>query len=842
MTLDTKIFAKVFASLFALSVMAGCSEADDLAPAPVSGPGLTLKAESVEMLPLFEDPKMGSRGTDPKREDEKQINILHVFFFSDEADANGKHPLLMPNLGTNNFRPYQRITSNVLAIPDLAFTETQTQSKAARIYAVANIPGSFNATWAEGENGAERGGTIVDGADFMAEVGANAVLTEDEIKAGKAKLTPCTITCLEDLEEWIYMPELRDDVSRLPADGMPMAGSARVENIAQQGGNVIIPMKALMARVDIAVKLQPNQQSLDGRLPSMTITEYGVKNMPVMVPFTSHMKTDSDRLPDSETSPYPVVDRTVKVQSPYAIDKESAPETFTYYTYENVQNRDPEAQFSRKNDNGDYEKVSAYDGSGNINYPQGIDSDAEKQRWKPAIARTDRASALVLSASYITHQGLRYDAKFTVYLGKDALSDFRVVRNCQYNNNITISGLDYVRNSTDGVYTFDGRVNIKTENPIYLAIVNERKVDAHASVRPMDVWFLLREPENVPGEQLDALGQKKVDHKSTVTISVRNPETTNWIRMEKVTRTAMRENHFKAGTGARDYFTTDLVTNTLKDNHTITIDGDTEGSRSRVYFYIDENVTPDAAGNINDRVATIDIVYENSLGDRRVRELEIEQRGLLRVQGSRNGTIDTYMEYYEEYLEHFDPLDDHIQPGELYEGLAWGLDGVKTSDGYSNSTNIYSLTNGNSFGMTQWVINRNGAVSMNTVKLFNESSPATAFHYCYGKNKRTNNGLVPSITTGWYMPGISELEVALVQYYSTFNDFQGNLYWSCSAGKHNVGIIFSRYEEYTAHARTTGVTIDTNGNATFVMSGNDEDPGSRPRTEPNRIRAFYKIQ
>ena len=112
-------------------------------------------------------------------------------------------------------------------------------------------------------------------------------------------------------------------------------------------------------------------------------------------------------------------------------------------------------------------------------YPAGVDPDDESvtQRWKRTIADKN-ASSVVLKGTYVTHQQLTYQADFNVYMGNNTYDNFEVRRNRCYKNNITIRGLDYVRNE-EGVYTFDGRVNVVTDNPLYLSIVNERKLDAH---------------------------------------------------------------------------------------------------------------------------------------------------------------------------------------------------------------------------------------------------------------------------------------------------------------------------------------------------------------------------
>ena len=630
-------------------------------------------------------------------------------------------------------------------------------------------------------------------------------------------------------------------------------------------------MKALMARVDIRVTLDPNQESTDGRLPQLTIKEYGVMNMPTTVPYTM-----PDTVAQKST---PVLgegelEKEIKVtlENPIVINKNTHDQdVFTYYTYENIQYPDKGAIRA--------DGTHAYNDDGVLTFPAGVTTAKEKQRWKPTIAYKDRASAMVLRGSYVTHQGLTYEAEFKVFMGQNTIDDFKVKRNHKYVNNITIHGLDYVRNSDDNTYTFDGRVNVKTDNPVYLAIVNERKVDAHASVRPMDVWFLLR-------ENADGTLNENVDWESEVELTIEDANTSaKWIRMEVIPREEMRilENNkekFIAGRGARDYFTTDLISkldmeNGMSEtNHQcgwhVTIDGKRDKSRSRVYFYIDENVTPNAQGEILDRIAKVKIVYrkrESENGpilDERIRTLEIEQRGLKKITYNHpsGGTIDdTYMEYYEEYLEHYDPLDQHTMPGELYKGMPWGIEGKNYhQSGWSrliNSDEVYD----DGLQATQFVIYTRGTnpdseyIPMSTVKLYNDNPPSTAFHYCYGKNKRNADGSVPSPKNnsyqnidngGWYLPGIRELERALTEHYLIFPDFKGNFYWSASAAKNVV------LNSYGARNRARATKIIINGtDVDYAESGSenrDDDytgpdgiKGRAERKEYFRVRAFYKL-
>ncbi|WP_304476059.1 hypothetical protein, partial [uncultured Muribaculum sp.] len=783
-----------YAIVAALSIVAmtGCSDDNELWDEPeISGP-VTIVAQSVDMIEPFSMPEVLSRANDPKNEAEKRINTLHLFFF----DNNGQ--FITSN--ADNFKPYiPNVKNFMFVIKDEAY-KTMTD---VTIVAIANINGTDNESANYFTTEYPDGTVITAGGDIESGTRINPGETRNP--------NPYKITCLADLQKWVYAPKLRTaegtDITQLPKAGMPMIGMLKGVDLSKASGNTIIPMKALMARVDIRVTLDPNQESTDGRLPQLTIKEYGVMNMPTTVPYTM-----PDINNNEATDVSGKIEKEVKVtlENPIVINKNTHDQdVFTYYTYENIQYPDKEAK--RPDGSPAYQ-------DGKLTFPQGV-AEKDKQRWKPTIAQKDRASAMVLRGSYITHQGLTYEAEFKVFMGQNTIDDFTVKRNHKYVNNITIHGLDYVRNSDDNTYTFDGRVNVKTDNPVYLAIVNERKVDAHASVRPMDVWFLLR-------ENADGTLNENVDWESEVELTIEDANTSaKWIRMEVIPREEMRilENNkekFIAGRGARDYFTTDLISkldmeNGMSEtNHQcgwhVTIDGKRDKSRSRVYFYIDENVTPNAQGEILDRIAKVKIVYrkrESENGpilDERERILEIEQRGLKKITYSHpsGGTIDdTYMEYYEEYLEHYDPLDQHTMPGELYKGMPWGIEGKNYhQSGWSrliNSDEVYD----DGLQATQFVIYTRGTnpdseyIPMSTVKLYNDNPPSTAFHYCYGKNKRNADGSVPSPKNnsyqnidngGWYLPGIRELERALTEHYLIFPDFKGNFYWSASAAKNVV--------------------------------------------------------
>lgn len=842
----------VMGAVMALT-LTGCAEEDFRFDEPAAdGRGVTLSFSCNDMLPQYIDPVASrSHAADPKTEEEKKINSLHLFFFDSTTGD-----FVQPKLDDQMFLPYQYIpdATNLVTVGDKVFDNMTNVT----VVAIANI----NAT--EGVN-----------PRFCTKWTPQGDIRKDSRKAEGERWE---IKNYSDLKQWIYHPRLRMDENRsvvdLPSAGMPMIGTLEGASLVQSATNprLEVQLKALMARVNITIKLNPNQESRDGALPTMTITSYGIKNMPNTVPFTApttapladapstmpqNDRYDLTRGDDGDDSngQEMVQDFLYELPAPVTINKNSAPVTFSYYTYENIQL--PDYTATRPGVDGtDANFFPGYNGgvvdNSTIRYPDGINED-DRQRWKPLMARED-ASAMVLNASYVTHQNLRYQARFTIYMGQNPDNDFQVKRNHAYNNNISIRGLDYVRNSSDGVYTFDARVNVISDNPVYLAIVNERKVDAHATVLPMDVWLLLREPQN--GSTVPPV----VTHTSKVTLSVRE-DARNWLSMIVIPRAEMEAGGWKAGTGAPDYFYTDLIarcnTGTFNGHQSgpeVTIESTPtlNNSRSRVYFCIDENVpTSNNPTNYGDRYATIDLTYENSLGDKRTRTIEIDQRALVKVDGIHSVSkehITAWMEYYEEYLEHSDPLDQHIEDEALYDGLPWGENLIDESVRRVITTidgcDVY-LTE-DAFRYTQGILNRSGAISLSNFQLY--TKPPTAFHYCYGRNKRNSDGTVvlrwssswpwnyPTKQYGWYMPGIRELEVALTQHYNTFEDFQGNLYLSAACGKNKTGLGV----ENTDNCRATGVYFS--GGQPQYYESRTGDPGAVSRSSIHRIRAFYKVQ
>ncbi|MDE7069777.1 MAG: hypothetical protein K2O63_04570 [Alistipes sp.] len=819
-----------------LCALCACEKGvDDSVPVPPPG-GITIAAACNDMLP--QTPLTRADDPTPKSAEEKRIRTLHLFFF----DAEGN--FLVPT-NSDTFSAYYRLEvpegqPAALSISENTF-ENQKDLTGVQVYAVANVFGNrFRTRWTPE-------GDIVHG---------DPQNPEREV----------TVERLQDLRDWLYRPTPREDISLLPEPGMPMVGLTAGVSLSESNRTVQIEMRALMARVDVSVSLDANQTNHDRSLPTLEILSYGVRNMPYFVPFTPPAEAAADgiltevtEIPDDNpdgTNDFIARERVVPYRGRILHDQQTAA-TFSYYTYENVQRPDPEK----------YARLKAE------GYPAGVDPEDESaiQRWKPTIADRN-ASSIVVKGTYVTHQGLTYQADFNVYMGRNTYDNFEVRRNRCYKNNITIRGLDYVRNSDEDVYTFDGRVNVVTDNPLYIAIVNERKLDAHWNVVPMDLYFLRREAGIV-------------DLESYVDVSLVDPATgsaPDWIRMEMIDSLTMLRGktgddfitggNFEAGTGARKYFYTDLVSGTLSANTSVRVSGPEHRSRSRIYFYVDENAST------RDRSATVYITYNNKQGDRRDRTLELDQKGLLPVRGtaSDGSPIDCYIEYYEEYVDHRDPLDKHLQDNVYYDGLPWAREGAHLATnaviGQSNLVGTWSPFNpcnvyNNGLQMTRYIFNDRAdqVASMNTMTTYPDGIPASAFHYSYAKNRRNHDG---TYEENWYMPGISEIETAISIYYSTFEEFQNNYYWSAAAAKDPNRGITAREIESASYARATmyfpperiptgetntsswvqsgskGTGDNYTGGGNKAKGGNHGEyrSGRAPKTTVFRIRAFRRAE
>lgn len=781
----------ILSALFLLAGLISCQQDESIyAPQPTpEGEGYALSFISDPLNEL----KVTTRSSDPKDDEEKRINRLYIFFFG--SDGNYLEGGYLEGYGNapeqgGYYAPGEGVTTLKISNETTNFTNPDLAENAT-VYAVANVDPTLFRELDDNDR-------------------------------------PSKIKNLSDLENLIYAPTGNLSVG-LPANGMPMVGKKEIDLTSTTNEqDRTIDLKALMARIDVNIQL--NSDITDNRLPSMLLTRWTVKNVPTQVAFAEPTDNSETNLTNDTKKDIIGSERTQQIYN------NQGNIAFTFYMFEN-----------RQNPNGT-----------TITYPDGIE-EYQKQRYKPQLAN-DNATYVEIQSEYTTYNNATYTVTYKLYLGSNHTDNFQVKRNHQYKNDITIKGLlgrDYADTETEEgeKYTFDARVNVSEEaNKYYIAMLRERNHDAHFCVTPMDV-YLFDESTN-PSMTIEFENGTDLDNGQP------------WIRMEKICATDMESGNvsnsgftaydpqnnpngthlatgtaWTAGNGKRAFFTTDLVTNTLAETgKTITINN----SRDRVYFYIDENLS-----DSEDRTAVVKLTYTDANGTKEFRTLDITQTHFLRVQvygrtGNRpdynspysddndydgeDGVI--YMEQYEEYLDHYDPLDDYATE-QIYTGLPWGLSGISISDPENYLKGLQ---------YTGSIIEEaaHGIMTLN-------DTPRSAAEYCYNRNKREENGEVYynaewhgigiigyytyQTNRKYFLPGIRQMEDALTQYYTTFPEFQGNFYWSSAAGKPSI------VGQDRNRARATKVNAD----GSYVESADGDNypnGGATLRTEPLRIRAF----
>ena len=711
--------------------------------------------------------RVTTRGTDPKTALEQEIKNVHVFIFTAEGEY-------LAARGSDAFQGYRYMEGNQNLVLNSELFDSQPEAANACVYVLANFP-----------------------KDAFGKIGNDG--------------RPANVADRDALEAMTF--ELPEFTATLPETGLPMVLRRDNVNLSTDATEkiILLQLRSMMARIDLNFTMEPDQYNEGSLNPSLRINEVRVGNFPkggTIVPQLESMATDE--VTDGELIESPEkVENWEGLNQP--IRRNGNEVSLTLYMFEHSRQAKALSEI--------------FIGG---NYPDNI-TDAEKQRYKNALAKED-AAYIELVGDYTNHNGYTYtNVTYRLYPGANPNDDFTIKSNCQYKNNITITGITVNNEGNEAL--LDTRVNIdRSENPYFIEMLRERKHDAHFNVTPMDVF-------------LYEVGSK-------VKVEILEPESHRWIRMEPYKTAVKNKDSGKylwvnagaatcdyaakgAGDGKREYFTTDLFAglNTEGElgkqenstSYTVTWDAnDTEQDgdghtihEERIYFYIDENVPQDAgdgysnldaSGNVMDRSATVRITYTSSSGATEVREAEIEQYGMLRVSFDKfetDGPYDQgrdgyefYIEYYEEYLEHYDGKNTY---NETYDGLEWGFDGIRT--GLASSTWYEYLDCGwrNTMSIMQQFRNQ---LSNNEPKDLNlNMRPRGAAEYCYNKNKRDSDGKVQEVH--WYLPAISELEYALEKWYGTFDVFQEQWYWSS-----NPGCSYNDTGEDSNYARASQVRYD----------------------------------
>ncbi len=733
---------------------------------------------------------------DVKTAEEQEIHSLHVFIFDKEGEY------LQPSEGAR-YQGYRHLTGgkNVMNI-DCEGWADKAKAKEATIVVVANV-----------EDGTFQGAT--------------------------ATTPPTNVSNLAALANGKYLPNTGRALTALPASGMPMYCRLDGQDLTSghTSNSITVPLQALMARVDVSIQVNSDHTDVEtGTLPSLMLTKCEVLNAPAGVNYTEDGSKDTDlsengvkKIEDpDECSWYPPVK---------TIHNRDGVQEFTFYVFENLQD------------------------SVNYDYPEGVitEDSLNLQKYKPERAQED-ALAFRFTGNYVTYNGASYEATYTLYLGANHTDDFNVRRNRQYKNNITIKGLMNVNDSPSQV-TFDARVDVEETNPYFISILKDRKLDCHFNVVPMDVYFMTA--PGVSGEQsidVEILGADWVRLEKVVAEDMQNGTVTE-SGFNTNTHLAARDfapnhNEWCAGNGKRKYFTTDLVTYTLRDSTSANMK-----HRDRIYFYVDECLDIWHLGTAEERTrtATVKITYKEGETVIATRELVLEQSKLLEVtfhdaseggeeEGMTGKTI--YIEAYEEYLNYSDPLEEYNSEL-VYDGLPWGAEGTTIGSLYlfddycsSNFYNGYEFTEKIVLEVEEYDVIKGTWPWSEDIYIYPNldlnTSPKTAAGYCYLKNKRNSDGSVPNHK--WYLPGIRELERILEDYYIDYPEFREHFYWSSAAGESSN--LLDSYENDN-YARATKAYIKDDGSGfdyyqsgtSYEYTGENGTGGFTPRKTILRIRA-----
>ena len=499
------------------------------------------------------------------------------------------------------------------------------------------------------------------------------------------------------------------------------------------------------------------------------------------------------------------------------------------------------------------------------NYPMDDDenSDYYKQRYKNDRAK-EGAAYIELEGVYTSHNSFSYKVIYRLYVGANPVDNFTIMPNCQYKNNITVTGIT-VNNYGDEAL-LDTRVTIDKSTPAFIEILRERRHDAHFNVTPMDVYF---------------------NHKNaSVTIEILDENGTDlaaanemdWIRMESYHQAyeADNENLYDfgeyldipkdkdvnnqysarfAGDGKRKYFTTGLLDELEKSygesSRKVTMNA-SDGMEQRVYFYIDENVPGhDLPDVVPDRTVTLRITYREGESTVATKTAIIMQKGMQKVYFDKysagggdyssvgRGAYSFYIEHEEEYLAHYDPKNEYTQ---TYEGLEWGLDELETGLGVDRQ--FYEYLSWGWYNTAKIMAEYRNTESWRQHEMTLNELPSGAAEYCYNKNKRQDGekGTLWDKDVRWYLPTISELEYALEAHYTHYEVFRDKWYWSSNPGAERDRYGGGTTGENPDCARATRVKYDPNSSIDkpneygFVHYRSDPDyiymPGDEIGPEP----------
>lgn len=631
----------------------------------------------------FSDHDVTTRG--PKDEAEAKMSSMALAIFPVKEDGSG----LADNCV---YYTYKEATAELLFTIDRASNSgLQLYNKPYVMYIFCNMPGMGSFKSKNDETGEP--GTSLDEMLSVAYNVENINIPENGFPMIGSLGDTFSTTFNRDNQKFVLSP----------TDG---SGKLLTPTVDDKTRDLLtIPMEAMFVKVNFSIEVAADQSIPDSYAPKFYVDGYTINGIPSTVDFNNNTLAES------------VLDnQSLGIEG----NLEAGPGTvkFSFYLPEQLLSADktfeevlPAAL-----------KKSTY--SEEVDRDQnGYRDEDEKyhQRYKCKLLGDDQQAAnIVISGRYRDHQNHYWDIDYTIYLGENNTDSFNLRRNYEYNNVVTIRG---IQNSSDmsangEAISIDHRVNITRTQPGIITLRRETLLDSHFEVRPLRVR---KSEEDVPGI-------------NAVKVEIVDPTTTNWMRLE---RSAGVGSDYAGKTnasgqsiyitedgpskGKRRYFTYNLVDGKTPGTYDYSLVNSTEvilplsEATECCWIYIDEcteigdavrsgvvRVTYGSGTTTDNFVATTDTEFPPV-------EYVLNQRKLFEVKyDDPETTTDEnrvyHIEYEEEYLHNFDADDNFGSTDD--EGMPWGLPGVQLS--YDHKAVVFRTQDSDDDwvgAVVDWVIN-----------------------------------------------------------------------------------------------------------------------------------------
>lgn len=480
----------------------------------------------------------------------------------------------------------------------------------------------------------------------------------------------------------------------IPETGLPRMGEyADLVNFnsVEAGTQYEIPLKSLYAKMVFEISVDAIQQGIGDNTNMFYLEKYTVNNVVTSVDMVGGRESTAGTKDGTTDTDVDFAENSISVlMLETSLGKDDVIPFVFYLPERFLQANTPANGFS-------YDFAS-----------DGADAAREEdrklcQRYKPLLVTPEqRATYVTLTGTFYNHQGHAYDVDYNIYLGKDNYSNFDIVRNYQYNNNIIIKGIDNSsdQSSVGGAVSIDHRVNITRHSPIIINFRRETLLDAHFEVRPLRISC---SDANATGTvKVELLTYEKAND-GTVTIGgtdPNNPTRPDWIRLERSYGDGGYSNgedalycHYgelgASSNGKRKYFTYGLVSGKKADGSLEEPDWSIQSTGTSVEVplsELDSTLKPDPAGCVwvyvdecleasADQASVRKAVVRVTYGDE-VIDYVVSQHRLFKVTYRDKETGDErvyYIEHEEEYLHNFDADDNYDDNQTEFKGMEWGL-------------------------------------------------------------------------------------------------------------------------------------------------------------------------